>query len=121
MTRDQDLSNRDWATLLLAQQDIDTPEVREALLIAAHDEHGEVRAEALSGLAQRDKALALPLVIAELSGERACMPLFEAAETIADPSLVPYLTPWTEPSDNAFLDNLALEALAACKNGKPVS
>ena len=35
MTADEDLANRDWATLLLAQQDIDTPTVRGALLAAA--------------------------------------------------------------------------------------
>ena len=28
-TRDPDVSNRDWATMTLAMQEIDTPEVRE--------------------------------------------------------------------------------------------
>ena len=62
MTRDQDLANRDWATLLLAQQDMDTPAVRDALLGAADDENEYVRAEAILGLAQRDKAVTLPLL-----------------------------------------------------------
>jgi len=121
MTHDKDFSNRDWATLLLAQEDIDTPEVREALLLAARDTDSVVRAQALSGLAQRDKALALPLVQSELLGDEACLSLFEAATMIADPSLVPMLHAWTEPSGDEFLDGLALEALAACQMGKPVS
>ena len=120
MTRDNDLANRDWATTLLAQQEIDTPEVREALLNAAGDEDNVVRAEALLGLAQRDKALALPLVKAALLGDVACMPLFEAAETIADPSLVPFLNAWTEPSGDKFLDGCALDALVACQMSKSI-
>src|SRR3546814_15755070 len=58
MTRDGDAVNRDWATLLLAQQNADTPEVRAALLRAAEDESDPVRAEAVLGVAPRDKALA---------------------------------------------------------------
>lgn len=121
MTRDEDRSNRDWATLLLSQQDVDTPEVREALTIAACDEDDVVRAEALLGLAQRDRELALPFVITALSGERACMPVFEAAALIADPSLVELLRPWAQSSDDDFLDKLAREALAACESGEPVT
>jgi hypothetical protein len=115
MTRDEDRSNRDWATLLLSQQEIDTPDVREALLFAAHDEDMDVRAEALLGLAQRDKAIALPFAVIALSAERASMSVFEAAALIADRSLVELLRPWTEPSDDKYLDELAREALAACE------
>jgi hypothetical protein len=39
MTRDKHPANRDWATLLLAQQDMDTSEIRDALLRAAEDEN----------------------------------------------------------------------------------
>lgn len=117
MTRDEDRSNRDWATLLLSQQEIDTPDVREALIFAADDEDIDVRAEALLGLAQRDKAIALPFAVIALSAESASMPVFEAAALIADQSLVELLRPWIEPSDNKFLDELAREALAACEAG----
>lgn len=119
MTRDGDLSNRDWATMLLSQQDIDTPEVRAALLAAACDVDDVVRAEALSGLALRDRALALPIAVTALSSDRACMAVFEAAALIADRSLISLLRPWTEPSGNDFLDNLARKALAACEAGEP--
>lgn len=121
MTRDDDLSNRDWATMLLSQQDIDTPELREALLVAARDEDADVRAEALLGLAQRDRAIALPLAVQALSAESASLPVFEAAALIADPLLVDLLLPWTEPSDHPYLDKLAQEALAACRSGLPIS
>ena len=115
MTRDKNPANRDWATLLLAQQDFDTRLVRDALLGAAEDENEYVRAEAILGLAQRDKALALPLLQRELSGERVAMPLFEAAALVADPSLANDLRDFAIPSDDSFLDELATKALAACE------
>jgi hypothetical protein len=118
MTKDVHPANRDWATFLLAQQDLDTDEVREALLGAADDEDGFVRAEAILGLAQRDKALALPLLQRELSGESVALPLFEAACVVADPSLLADLLAFAEPSGNSRLDGLALEAIDACKAGK---
>ena len=114
MTGDTDPANRDWATLLLAQQDIDTPQVRNALLRAAEDENEYVRAEAILGLAQRDKALALPLVQRELSGALVPLPLFEAAAIVAHPSLAADLRAFTEPSGDDFLDGLAIKALRAC-------
>lgn len=120
MTRDDDVSNRDWATMLLASEEADTPEIRDALLSAANDENGVVRAEALVGFAQRDRGLALPLVLKALSGEWAGMPLFEAAALVADPALVDVLRPWTEPSDDECLDKLAHEALIACENSLPI-
>lgn len=119
MTRDDDLSNRDWATMFLASQEADTPEIREALLSAANDENDVVRAEALVGIAQRDPRLALPLVLEALSGEQVSMPVFEAAALVADPALVDVLRPWTEPSDDEWLDELAREALAACEKMTP--
>lgn len=121
LTRDDDLSNRDWATMLLASAEADTPEIRKALLSAANDTNDIVRAEALVGIAQRDRALALPLTLLALSGEQVSMPVFEAAALIADPTLADALRPWTEPSDDEWLDDLARKALAACETGFPIS
>lgn len=112
---DEDPVNRDWATLLLAQQDLDTTTVREALLKAAEDENECVRAEAILGLAQRDKTLALPFVQRELRREKATVTLFEAAELVADPSLVDDLRDFASPSDNALVDEAVSSALAACQ------
>lgn len=115
MTRDDDPANRDWATLLLAQQEIDGREIREALLEAADDENDCVRAEAILGLAQRDKAIALRLLQRELSAESVALPLFEAASIVAHPSLATDLRAFAEPSGDDFLDGLVLEALRACE------
>lgn len=121
LTRDDDLSNRDWATMLLASQEADTPEIRKALLSAANDTNDIVRAEALVGIAQRDRALALPLTLLALSGEQVSMAVFEAAALIADPALVDALRPWAELSDYEWLDELARKALVACESGSPVT
>ena len=118
LTRDDETANRDWATMLLAQEEIDSSEVREALLASAYDDDDVVRAEAILGLARRDRLLALPLVREALSGEKACMAVFEAATLVADPSLIEALEPWIEPSDLDYLDRLAQVALEACQQGR---
>jgi len=115
MTRDDDVSNRDWATLLLSQEEADTPEIRAALLNAINDTDPIVRSEALLGIAQRDTQLALPFALVALSGDQVSMAVLEAAEIIADPALLESLRPWTEPSDNEWLDELAWKALRACE------
>ena len=115
MMTDADESNRDWATFLLAQAEIDTPMIRDALLRSAGDENEVVRAEAISGLATRDPALALPLVQLALRGETMVVPLLEAAALCAHPSLIADLRVWAEPSDAPIIDQMAREALDACE------
>ena len=115
MTRDEDRSNRDWATFLLAQEETDTPAVREALIRAAKDDDDVVRAEAVLGLAKRDPPLALPLVQEALRFEVIVGPMLEAAALCAHPSLIPDLRIWAEASDEPFVDKLASDALAACE------
>ena len=117
-TRDEDRANRDWATFLLALSDIDTAAVRDALLHAARDDDEYVRAEAISGLAQRDHKLALPFVQNALRAQTVAAPIFEAAERIGHPSLVEDLRLWARPSDDHYLDQLATDALAACEAAK---
>ena len=115
MTRDRHPANRDWATLLLAQQDLDTPEIRQTLLLAAEDENDHVRGEAILGLAQRDQALALPLLQRELLRETVALQMFEAAAIVAHAVLAPLLEAFTEPSGDQFLDEVALAAFEACR------
>ena len=119
MTRDADVSNRDWAAMILATEELDTPEVREALIAAAGDEDMVVRAEAMLGLARRDPAIALPFVREALTGDAICMAVLEAAALVAEPSLADALRPWTEASDHPFLDQMACDSLAACISGTP--
>jgi HEAT repeat protein len=115
MMRDEDRSNRDWATFLLAQEETDTPAVRDALISSAKDGDEVVRAEAVLGLAKRDPLLALPLVQEALRSEAVAVPMLEAAALCAHPSLIPDLRIWAEPSDEPFIDRLAASALAACE------
>ena len=115
MTRDLDVANRDWATMLLSQLNLDRPEVRDVLLEASSDTNLNVRAEAILGLAQLDPAAALPLVKHELEGDMVTMPLLEAAILTAHPSLIHDLQALSEPSDDEFLDKLVADAIIACR------
>ena len=114
-TRDADLSNRDWATMLLASSDIDTPKVRAALLSATEDSDTVVRGEALQGLAERDPALALPLVKRELRGDDCSYPTFQAARTIAHRDLIAELRKWLGNGGATWIDAEIGGALAACE------
>ncbi|KPH82846.1 hypothetical protein [Bosea vaviloviae] len=110
---DSDTSNRDWATLLLAGQDIDTAEVREALLAATRDEDACVRAEALLGLAERDPILALPLVESELERHEVGYGTFQAAHAIASPTLLNGLRRWCGRGGAPWIDDEINDAIAA--------
>lgn len=87
LTGDEEAINREWAVYLLAEDGMDTPAIRDALLRAAKDSDAAVRAEAILGLAQRDTALALPLVVSELRGDDPLPPVVEAAELCGLPQL----------------------------------
>ncbi len=115
LMRDPDVSNRDWATMTLAMQDLDTPDVREALLASADDVDVIVRAEALEGLAQRDKELALPLVEQELLRDECGYGTFRAAEIIGHRSLLPGLCQWRGRTGASWIDNTVEEAIRACE------
>ncbi|WP_070158237.1 HEAT repeat domain-containing protein [Sphingobium phenoxybenzoativorans] len=115
MTADDDAANRDWATMLLAQQNIDTPQVREALLRSAHDADENVRSEAILGLAQRDPVIALPLIREALAQDSVQLGIFEAAEIIASPELVALLLPFSKPGKDQSIDEQVLRALEACR------
>jgi hypothetical protein len=119
LTRDPDRANRDWATFLLASEDVDDAAVRQALLDAAQDGDATIRAEAIFGLTRRDRELALPLVRKALEENVVHYPIFEAAALLADPSLVESLSGFTGPSDEPHLDQCASGALSACESGVP--
>src|SRR4051794_13734636 len=119
LTRDPDHSNRDWATFLLASEEVDSAAVRQALLDAAGDADSTIRAEAIFGLARRNCALALPLVRKALDDNVVAFPIFEAAALLADRSLVDGLRGFTGPSDEPYLDQCAAGALTACESGVP--
>lgn len=123
LTADVDDGNRDWATMLLVQSGIDTPETRKALRRAGGDPHIDTRCEALLGLAAVEPGFALPRVRAMLEAEEICSQTIEAAALLADASLVPALEllaeAWAGDDDHVFGQLLA-EALRACRSGVSV-
>ena len=112
---DADVSNRDWATMTLAMQDIDTSIVRNALLAAAEDQDCCVRAEALEGLADRDRDMALPLLHRELMRDECGYGTFKAALSIAHPSLLAGLRKWRGRGGAPWIDDIIGDSIAACE------
>ena len=108
-------ANRDWATFFIALSGHSGPEVDDAMLRAAHDPDADVRAEAILGLARRQRGSAFPLVRKNLA-ERPVMELsVKAAGYLAKRQLLPQLKRirrfWS--LDPAYLD----AAIRACANG----
>jgi len=62
LTSDMDRGVRNWATFGLAQCEVDTPAVREALALRLSEEDEEIRGEAISGLSRRGDTRVVDLV-----------------------------------------------------------
>lgn len=94
MSSDQDELVRDWATCGLGKIDVDSPEIRAALIARVSDEDEITRGEALVGLARRKDARAIEPLIKELErcyeAEHGDYSI-EAAEEFAHPRLLPVL------------------------------
>jgi hypothetical protein len=118
LTTDDDAANRDWATFILGNHDIDSPAVRAALVARADDPDERVRAEAIRGLARKDRQLALPFVQRALA-RSAMVNVFEAAAIVADASLVEALRGFAKPTGDQSFDQLVTDALRACEKGEP--
>ncbi len=119
-TRDADSANRDWALMMLAQSEIETPQALAALIAGMDDAEHEAGLEALIGVAIRAPELALPRVKALLDEDIVDSMTLEAAAYVADPSLLPYLEAIgseVEDDDDGFTTLLA-EAVEACSTGK---
>jgi HEAT repeat protein len=91
LMKDDDRSNRDWAAFLLSQTDLNTPEVRDALISASNDEDFDVRSEAICGMCKRKMPEALPALIKLLAEDGVGMMGVEAAGILADQALLPQL------------------------------
>jgi HEAT repeat protein len=92
---DQDPAVRNWATFGLGRKlDDDSSRIREALWAATEDSTHDVREEAACGLARRRDRRALPIIRDLLTEEEPHVWVFEAAEALADPSLLPLLEPF---------------------------
>lgn len=115
-TTDKDDSNRDWATLLLANLEFDRTDVVDALLGAADDQNQYVRGEAIVGLAKLGNKAALGLVQRELRNEFVQLQVFEAAGLLADPRLLEDLKRFQDTSDEPKVDEAARAAFEACQD-----
>jgi ADP-ribosyl-[dinitrogen reductase] hydrolase len=95
LSTDEDENVRDWATFGLGSilEEVDTPELREALVARLTDPHDDTRAEAVVGLAMRKDVRALFPLIKELEnmGANAGDMFFEAAAALGDSRLCPVL------------------------------
>jgi hypothetical protein len=118
LSRDEDEVVRDWATFGLGTQiDVDTPEIRAALLARVFDEDEAARGEALVGLARgKDRRVIEPL-IKELEryhdGEYVYS--VEAARQLAEAALLPVLRKLKQSAD---ADDTSLEeAIRRCSAG----
>ena len=110
---------RDWATFGLASMTgIDTPEIRAALMSRTAEEDAEIRGEALVGLARRKDPRVLDLVKLELQRPFEGNWAVEAAEELADASLLPFLQQGLDVLDadvpERFVDDF-MSAMEACR------
>jgi hypothetical protein len=119
LTTDDDVSNRDWATFILGNHDLDTPAIREALVARADDPDELVRAEAIRGLARKDRLLALPFIQRALGAASAMVDVFEAAAIVADASLVEPVWQFARNTNTDWTGDVVREALQACETGVP--
>jgi HEAT repeats len=116
---DRDAANRDWAAHILSNLDCDTPEIRSALMAYADDRDERVRAEAIRGLAVKDRKLALPYVQRALANRSTMVNIIEAAAIVADPDLAEPLKKFAGNSADEWFDELVNDAIAACEAAKP--
>ena len=116
MTTDSDEANRDWATMLLAQLEFDTPTIRAALSQAANDSSAVVRAEAICGIAQRDPSTAQKLILRELSADELWYPIIDAIGMIPNQKFIPLLEHWDDKLSDDYFNKAIQEVLEACRN-----
>ncbi|WP_375758444.1 HEAT repeat domain-containing protein [Corallococcus exercitus] len=101
LSRDADEVVREWATFTLGSQarEVDTPELREALVERLSETHPKIRGEALLGLALRKDARVLEPLRRVLEGPGVTTLDVEAAQALEDVSLLPLLLAHREAFD----------------------
>jgi len=119
MTHDPDRANRDWAVFILSQAPVNSAEICAILLDVAKDLDPRVSAEAIAGLARRDRHTALPLVAKALSSQTVAINIFEAAAYCAHESLIEALQRFVKPNDESYENAVVIDALKACESGNP--
>ena len=110
-------SNRDWATFLLSQSAHSSPTIIKALIRNAYDHHVDVSAEAILGLAKRDRIAARKILLEKLFWPKLDDKDIEAAGYVGHRLLLRQLRRLQKTS--RFDDVLTDRAIRACKSGKP--
>jgi HEAT repeat protein len=123
LSDDPDPQVRDWATFGIGSLlEVDSQEIRHALIRRLDDPEGDTAGEALVGLARRRDREMVARVRVLLDGEGVGNLTVEAAGELADPSLLPSLerledAGWAEGDPRGWLLD---EALRACREGRPI-
>ncbi|RKG52507.1 hypothetical protein D7X30_33405 [Corallococcus sp. AB011P] len=107
LSRDSDDAVREWATFTLGSEarEVDTPELREALVDRLSETHVKIRGEALLGLALRKDARVLEPLRRVLEGPVVTTLDVEAAQALEDVSLLPLLLGHREAFDEEDEDH----------------
>lgn len=107
---------RDWATFALGSLTAaDTPEIRNALATRLDDFGGDVRGEALVGLARRKDRRAIVGIREDIVAGRVTSFVLESSELLADKQLLPDLA---QLSGRWDVDQARLQqAIVACSQG----
>jgi len=117
LSDDPDEEVRNWATFGLGSQleEVDTPEIRDALVRRLDDAVAEVRGEALVGLSRRRDARVVGPLRRELESKNVIILAVEAAEALGDRSMLPLLEKLRDSpgeADSHFM-NVLTDAIAA--------
>ena len=113
LTNDEDVPVRDWATFALGSQiEVNTLELREALVARLSDPDEDTRGEAIVGLARRGDRRVLPALHETLAVVSISTLEVEAASLIGEPDLHPQLVALRGRWD--VDQNLLEEAIQAC-------
>ncbi|RKH73027.1 hypothetical protein D7X96_02960 [Corallococcus interemptor] len=116
LSRDSDEDVRNWATFSLGTQaeEVDTPELRDALFDRLTEPDIELRGEALVGLALRKDPRVLEPLRRELESSYVIVLAVEAAQALEDVSLLPLLRQlWESPGKaDSYFRNVLADAIA---------
>lgn len=121
LSADEDRDVRDWATFGLGtlREEIDTPQLRDALAARLGEEDSEIFGEALVGLAMRKDPRAVGPVSAALRGDHVTVYALEAAASLGDPGFYPLLLAIRDAGGltNSYFLSVLEEAAEACRPG----
>ena len=118
LSKDKSRDVRNWATFGIGSMiDTDTPKIRRVLQERLKDQDGEIRGEALVGLARRRHPQSIKWIMRALAEERPMVLYLEAAEILKKRALLPALKKIkktiTAHDDPYFLSQLH-DAIQAC-------